>query len=325
MGFLTNDGYIGIGRQTAKGATAVPTWFLRYLTGTYNPENVWKEQHEGGFSRYGRIAEKVGMNFSGGFTLNSRADLAGLLFTMVLGSDVKTGVSVPYLHTITPADLIWWSFEFERLNNLVRERVIDCKLNTLTFKGSAGEPLTLEVEFMGLNEDGAVTGATEVYGTEKYLKFLNGVFTILGETVDEIEDFTLTITNNLEAIQTRMLNPQQLVEKNLDIGLDFTIKATLNEQFRKIYYGGTLGTVPSVIAEKSQVIFTFNNGLATTLEREIKVTIAELTFQAMPLTGLNAEGEVYRYAGTGIATNNGTDPLIQVEVKNAEVTAYDGA
>ena len=324
MGFQANDGYVGFGRQTVQGTGVVPTIFGRYLTAEGNAENEFKQFREGGFAKEGSFAKKVGMIFPFSCSVYARPDIAGLLATMALGSDTISG-SGPYDHLIVPAALQWWSVEFERINHTLIERLEDCKVTTLTITGSAGEFLELAIEGQGLNIDASQSSATPSYEVDDILQFLHGSFVALGGAQAEIEEFTLTITNDIEFIQAGELVYRQAVDKFIDVTLDMTIKATQADEYEKIYFGGAAGDAPDAAAEAGQVVLTFNNGLLTTEEREIVLTIDELTYLAAPLTGLMAEGDVYRYAVSGIATNDGTNPLVQIDVKNDTATAYDGA
>lgn len=88
MGFLTSDGYVGIGRQTGKGTPIAPQKFAQFITGNPNVENETKQFREGGFGRQGVFVKKVGMRASPALMINMRPDMAGLLLTMALGSDV---------------------------------------------------------------------------------------------------------------------------------------------------------------------------------------------------------------------------------------------
>lgn len=327
MGFDSANGYIGIGRQASKGTGVAPTDFLRFMTVDANPENETQDFREGGFGRQGMFVEKVGQIYVGTIEGNLRADMAGQLLTMVLGADAVSGVG-PYLHTITPGALQWWSIERMILGaltpNEIVDRFVDSKINTLTITGTAGELLTVSAEFQGLSVDSSQAAQTPTYSTEQILKFLHGTFSLFGGSTDEITTFTLTITNNLEAIQTRNLTYQQLVELNLDVSLDFTIKTTQADEYRKVYYGGAAGDAGDEAVERSEAVLTFNNGLAGADEREVKLTIHELSYTAAPITNLNADAEVVYYEASGLATNDGTNPLVTAEVLNNDANAYDG-
>jgi hypothetical protein len=327
MGFDSANGYFGISRQVVKGTGVAPSFFARFRTVDFNPENETQEFREGGSDRTGANIKKVGMVFNGTLEANLRADLAGRLFTMALGSDVVSGVG-PYLHTITPAALMWWTLERMILGALtpaeIVDRIIDCKLNTLSMTGNAGDMVQASAEFMGLNVDSSVAAASPSYSTEDLLKFLHGTFNVLGGASDEVTSFTLTINNNIEAIQTNKLTYQQLVELNLDVSLDLTIKATSVAEYRKAYYGGAAGTAPNEALEESQVVLTFNNGLVGANEREVQVTIPLLAYTAIPLTNLNADAEVVYYEATGVAKKASGSPLITVEVTSGDAAAYDG-
>ena len=87
MGYLSNDGYLGIARQTAKGSPLAPQKFANFISGSPNVENEMKQFKEGGFGRQGSFVKKVGMRMSPSLLVNMRPDIAGLLFTMMLGAD----------------------------------------------------------------------------------------------------------------------------------------------------------------------------------------------------------------------------------------------
>jgi len=327
MGYISSQGYVGVALQSEKGTEEAPATFVRFLTADDTPISDNKTFREGGHDRDGAGITRVGMQFPFSFDCYARPGIAGLLFTMLLGADAKTGETVPYLHTITPYTLGWWTVEMRKLaqadtDDLVN-RLIDSKLSTLTFTGSAGEPLKIAVSGQALDLDSSNAAAEESYTAEDFLKFLHGTFTVFGAATVEITDFTLTIENNNEPIQTGALTYQQLVEKDFDVSLDFTLKCTVDDEFRKVYLGGASGTAALENMEASAVTFEFNNGLADTAERSINFTIPSFVYSAAPLTNLNAESEVMYYACTGIAQKVVDTPLITVTVENADADQYD--
>lgn len=324
MGFAANDGYVSFGRQSAKGTGVAPSKFGRFITAVGNPTNEIKEFREGGFEKEGAFAEKVGMIFPFSVNLYARPDIIGLLATMILGSDTVSGAG-PYDHLIVPkvGQLDWWSVEFQRVNDTLVERLVDCKPTSLVLTGSAGEFIEATVEGQGLNDDASVSAATPSYEADKMFKFLQGAFTIFGGANLEITEFTLTVTMDTEFIQAAGLVYQQAVDKFVDVTLDMTLKCTQDDEYRRIYFGGASGNAPDEALEASQVVLVFNNGLAAAAERELSITIPEFSYFAADLTGLSAEGDVYYYALSGKATYDGTGPLVQFDVKNNESSEYD--
>jgi len=324
MGFISFDGYFGMARQSTKGTGVAPTTFVRYQTAKIIEENIIKEFREGGYDREGFFMEKVGYNVSAELESFLRADLAGLLFTMVLGSDVVSGSSTPYTHTITPSDLQWWSIETSELGDTLVRRLIDCKGSQLEISGKAEDFITIKLIALGLNVDASVSAATASYGSESIFKFSQGSFTTMGGVNEEINEFSLKLNNNVDLYRTG-LTARQLKEKGLDVELSFSFKTTQDDEYRKVYYGGASGTSPSETMENGQVVLTFNNGLSGEDEREVKITIPEVRYSALEMGGLSADGDLVTYAATAKATKNGSNHLITVEVKNAEANAYDGS
>lgn len=324
MGYISFDGYFGIARQSAKGTGVAPANFVRYQTAKIIEENIVKEFREGGYDRQGFFMEKVGFNVSAELEAFLRADLAGLLFTMVLGSDVVSGTG-PYTHTITPSDLQWWSVETAELGDTLVRRLVDCKASEFEVSGKSEDFITAKLTAMGLTTDASVSAATESYGTEGIFKFSHGTFTTMGGANEEISEFSVKFSNNLELYRASGLTARQLQEKGLDVELTFTFKTTQDDEYRKVYYGGASGTSPSDTMEAGQVVFTFNNGLSGADERELKITIPEVRYSALEMGGLSAEGEFVTYAATAKAVKTGSSDLVTVEVKNAESNAYDGS
>jgi len=328
MGYDSANGYVGIARQTVKGTGVAPSTFVRFLTAASQPVNEVQEFREGGNDRTGAKMEKVGMIFALMLEAYARADLAGLLFCMALGADAISGAG-PYDHVITPGALDWWTVEMQKVGGLtpneIVDRLEDSKLSSLVFSGVAGDMLRLSIEGQGLIVDSSNAAASDTYGTEAIMKFLEGTYTMFGGVTTEITAFTLSLANNLEAVQTNALTYQQAVELALDVNLDFTLKVTQDDEFRKVYYGASDGTAASEDLEKSAIDITINNGLLTTAEREIKVAIPELSYQIANLTDLNADAEVVYLECSGKATKLAGQELITVTVKNNDAAAYDGA
>ena len=327
MGYISSQGYVGLALQAEKGAEEAPTSFVRFLTADDTPISDNKTIREGGHYRDGAGITRVGMQFPFSFDCYARPGIAGLLFTMMLGADAKTGSAAPYLHTITPGALGWWTVEMRKLaqadtDDLVN-RLIDSKLSTLVFSGAAGDPLKIAVNGQSLTVDSSNAAAEESYTAEDFLKFAHGTLTAFGAATVEITDFTLTLENNNEMIQTSALTYQQIVEKDFSATLDFTLKCTADDEFRKVYFGASDGTAAAEALEASAVTFAFNNGLLTTAERSINFTIPSFVYSAAPLTNLNAESEVMYYACTGIAQKVVDTDLITVTVENADADQYD--
>lgn len=325
MGYMSFDGYFGLGRQASQGSGVQPSFFVRYQTAKINEENLIKEFQEGGFGRQGHFVEKVGHNVGAELEAFLRGDLAGWLFTMALGSDTVSGTSAPYTHTITPSNLQWWSIEVAEINNTLVRRIIDAKANSLEISGKAEELISIKLEAMGLDLDASVSAATESYNDEGVFKFVHGSFTTMGGANEEINEFSVSINNNLELYRASGLTARQLLEKQLTCELSFTFKTTQDDEYRRVYYGGASGTQPSEVMEGGQVILTFNNGLTGADEREVKITFPYVKYSTLELTGLNADGEFLMYSASAIPVKTSGNHLITVEIKNAEANAYDGS
>jgi len=332
MGYRNYDGYVGIARQTEKGSGQDPVYWFRYLTAEYNPVNEMQTIKEGGFDRQGVITLKTGMTFNITVEALVRPDMIGYLCTALMGADAKTGETAPYTHTISPAtEVDYWTIEMGRLKladsgaDSIVDRLVDCKILSLTITGTAGDLIRCSFEFQGLTVTSGSTWDTITDDTELPFRFDQGVYTFLGGASTLITEFALEVVGNVEGIQTNSITYDQLVEGGFDVSLTFTFKATTDTPYRKAYYGAADGAAASQDHEESQVTILINNGGTTTAEREISIDITKLAYEAIPLTGISGEGDVYMYSASGIAIKSGASNLVDFVIKNANETAYDGA
>lgn len=240
-------GYIGIGKQAAKGTAVAPTHFVRYTdkTSMTPDQGVEQVRFGGAGGEFVSWAYKQNYHPDGEFTLFARPDIAGLLFTLLLGTDTVSGTG-PYTHTITPSApgaLPWCSIE-QSIAGAVNRRIRDCRIREIQVQGKAGEPITLQVSFLGTTED-EVTPSAESYETDDPFLFWQGTYQLDGvDLAATITEFELTLTNVFDDSD----QAADIVRADIPL-IQRTIEGSVTVKFedaswwKKVFYGG--GAAPA--------------------------------------------------------------------------------
>jgi hypothetical protein len=195
-----------------------------------------------------------------------------------LGAVNTSGSGDPYTHTITAAtSRPWWTVR-RMLANLIWERFVDCKVDKIVIQGSTGQPLMITASWLGISPqaetaDDSTVGIIEI--TNRYL-FYDGQAALKfeGSAVASISDFTLTISNNGQAIGGDSFSPIDISEGELTVELQIT-KLLLAASLRnRLFYNASspsantaaVGQVLELAGSPAGVDFTFTRSATRTLE-----------------------------------------------------------
>ena len=220
-GILTTTGYVGFLKQAAKG-TGIQSTKFAHLSG---PEGIVQNQD---FNEYRTMSKGQELDVikktlhrpNGTFQDFLRPSNGAYLLAMALGADAITGESAPYTHTLTRADVIPW-LSFERYLTAC-ERISDCKINQIVLRGEAGQPVLIDVNFIGI-DSAIVAAATASYETNDMFMFFDGTFTLDGGAITNISSFEITLNRNLEVIQTVDYIADDILERGFSIDVNFTL------------------------------------------------------------------------------------------------------
>ncbi len=315
MAVRSSNGYLGIVKQTVKGTAIVPTKFCR-LSAAESLEivqDLYEARTLNGDEELDAIY-KVGNKPGGSFQSLVRPDLAAAIMAFVLGADsVATGTV--HTHTITRADTLPWLSIERKLDNI--ERLEDCKINQVVINGAAGQPLSIDVSYIGIDSD-IVTTATATYETDEPFMFHDGTFTINGSADTTIKAFTLTINRNLEDIITTSYKRDDMLEAAFSIDLNYSLVFQASDaKYAAILYGAGAAIVDTL--HDGAFIADFTYGTSTAL-RAFKITLPALkTISAKKNLDPQTKAVTLEVSAKAVKS---ASAIITVECKNTTATAY---
>lgn len=273
--------YVNYGYESTFGGGAVSARTFGFgnkvtLTRRNNMERIYGL---GARNATSNVAKKFEGNASVEFILSNASFFRG-----VLGSVTDAGVG-PYTHTYAEANTIP-SLGIDSgvelgTNDFVTE-LSGCKINTCTITAAVNELTKIKLEVPYKTEVVATSGigsqvANEA--TEVPFSFAQGTLQLpSGSTIGLVQSFELTINNGLEGVwglgsRLYTANVEKTREYNIRMTVAFSQAADLLTKF----FGqatGPLGT--SSPATTATCILTFTNGLSTTNERSIVITLANI-------------------------------------------------
>ncbi|MFS8639594.1 MAG: hypothetical protein LOD90_02060 [Symbiobacteriaceae bacterium] len=318
-------GYIGVGKQTDKGTATGPTHFVPYTDATnMSPEQEIERVRfgAGAGAEFPAFAYKSQFRPDGEFATFARPDITALLFALLLGSDTVSG-SGPYTHTIKPSapgDLPWCSIE-ESIAGVVRRRIQDCRIQQITVRGEAGQPIVLEVAYLGITE-AEVTASTESYETDDPFMFWQGTYTLDGADISGvITQFELTVQNIFDdGDQAADIVRADIPLIHRDLEGTVTVKFEDASWFKRAYYGGPSGTAPSPEVYKGGIHISQTYGSGAGLRSlDIDIPSVGLISSVVELDPSSTDSQEYQISFGGL---KGADDFITVTVTNGKPTAY---
>jgi len=328
--YARNDGYLGLALQSAFGTAATAsTHFIKYSGAPTNtPSQDFTRYNEGGDGQYPGIAVKHLHRPDGSFELFARPKVSGLLFGLLLGDHAKTGETAPFTHTIVPcddpADLPWATIERSVAGVLVN-RISDARIQRITVTGEAGQPITLNVAYLGINEGREETAQEATYEANDPFIFWQGTYTVDGSDISsKVNRFSLEISNIFaETDQTHEHIRAYLPLIRRDISLSWNMKFNALAQYAKTYLGGATGTTASDLIAKSSGAFIVDLAYGeTTGARGLKIEIPAIYMTAAPVELDPGSNDSQEYACEGFARKASESELVTVTVKNDEDEDY---
>lgn len=315
-GKRSSDGYIGMSKQTDKGTAVQAAKFTR-LSGPDGWDFVQDFIEVGSLNADEEIDDilKTGHNIDGTFDTYVRPDFGAAIMAYVLGADACTTGTV-HTHLITKANTIpWVTFERDLIST---ERVKDGKINQVVISGEAGMPLTMSVNFFGLDAT-EESAASASYETDVPFKFFEGTYTIDSGAVTTISAFTVTINRNLAKVKTTDYKYNDLLEQKCTIDVNMTLKLeAADTQYLAALYGGSTALTSALDGGSFVVDCTRGTGAT---ERQFKIEIPTM-YWLTATKHLDPATVPVMVECSGKAYWHTTNQLINVTVKNTTATAY---
>jgi len=319
MGKRTSEGYLGIAKQTVKGTGVVPTKFAKLSAA----ETIEMLQEIGVFRELegDQMISNIVKNIhkpDGTFSFFARPDLAAAILAWVLGADAVTGTG-PYTHTITHANVLPWVTIEKHLDTV--ERITDCKINQVVIEGNSGQPISVEVSFLGLTPGIEASPQTATYeANDKYMFYHGkGLYKLDGVVVANICFFRITILRNLTSdSQTEDFVRNDLVELGFDIDVEFRLKFVNSDHYKNVLYGG--GTDPVAALDDGSLTVEQTYGTGVDLKR-LRIELPSLKHLAVQKF-LEPEPAELEIPCTAKAILPATGEIITVTADNSVTTAY---
>jgi hypothetical protein len=243
----------GLSRQTVKGTPlAAATWaygvdggsiFKLALEEAEIPL-TWSNRDELGYDRAG---VKPGQSIGTVATPN----LIGLLLLGILGSDVVTGSSAPYTHTITPAAVLPYLTAFGFFGTADWAQLTDSKISSLELSWTAAGKVTVKAEIMSITPAMLAAAYTEtnleILSAVGYFTAGGGTFNVEGVSAQIASGSIKFDTHISQPIVAATVLPADVVEGKLEVTWSLKILPTDTHLFRGVYFGAeTLGALSGI-------------------------------------------------------------------------------
>lgn len=314
-GVRSSYGYLGIAKQTAKGTGVAPTKFIRLSAAEFieQVQETMDVRSLSGDEELETILKKFHRP-DGSFQTLARPDAGAFLLAMILGADSVSGTESPYTHTITRANTLPWLTIERKLESA--ERIIDCKLNQITISGESGNPVLLDVSFMG-TDSSIESAATPSYETNDPFMFYQGTYTLDGGAVTTVNSFSIVISRNLEEVFTTGYIRNDFVETLFNIDVSLRLKFEDDTLYKNILYGG--GTSPSNVLDDGSLVIDLTYGSGADL-KEFKIELPQLKHLSAA-KHLDPDSKAV-YLDVSSRAVKGASEIITVTVKNEISGAY---
>jgi len=296
--YMSEEGYIGISRQSASGTYVTPQLYMYMKSCDIGPDtDLLIPDPEIGTGRDITDDVYVGpVKYTGSLEFNVRPNAFGLLVLGATGAVTSSGIpgqTGAYGHTFTfENDLVPLSIEKRVGAGLENFGYNDCKLNSLHLECAAGEFVSGSAEIIGITETAGKSVQTATFATDPILTYDGGSITLEGGQIS-VKSLSFDINNNLVDDDYRIGGRKlaTLEEKRRELAASLEIVPTDYNVFRKTYYGATGSTTVSGAGVQDtytgSLFLKFASAKAVadglTQKYEMEVNIPKAVFRAAPL------------------------------------------
>jgi hypothetical protein len=316
------NNYLGIGKQSAKGTGVAPTLWLPYLgTMSANHGMGGDDVREAGAGLYVARARKTKHDPEGAGAMNARPSTAGKLLAWFLGADTISGAG-PYTHTLAPsATNTWLSIERNQSDEII-DRFVDAQLRKVVASGEAGGDLTIAFEYAALTAARQASATSESYEAVDPFQQDEATYTIDGSGATDVASWSVEMAWGLdEDVRLSKVTRDQLLKLNISATIKVKQLIAAETAYRTINYGSSGGSAPNKdFFSTGAFAVTYDNGLATTNNRQLTFSFAKVAWKEGKLSDLNPDGETVYLERTGIATK--TTTTISVVAITGDSTGY---
>lgn len=334
----SSDHYLGIGLQSSKGTGVTPTTFVPYQ-GSATPDHgiAHDEIREAGTGPYITRLMKTAHDPAGSFGFAARPSTAARLAAYFLGADSVGAESSLWRHTTIPdvATRRWLSIEAAAgVNGDIIDRYVDCVLKSLTISGTGAGDIMFAVEWFGLTAAWQATAAIPTYEAGIAGSTPGGpyrqsdiTYTIDGSGVTNVAEWEIALAWVYDE-EIRLSKVTRGDTVKLDLTATVKVKQLVNAagvvtDYRSANYSATAGTAPApnFYGTAGSFVAAADNGLATTNNRQMSITVPTLVWHTAKHNGLNPDGETVWLEREGKA-RKGAGALATISTLTADTAAY---
>ncbi len=203
----------------------------------------------------------------GDYEMDFLTDFPGYFILGALGSVasvLKSGETIVYEHSITESENKP-SFTIEQVVGENVRRYAGCIFSAFKISGKAGEVIMLNTPVKAKSQASA-TKITPVYTTVRPFNYVDTVVKIGGTTINEVENFELEYTNNLELLHT--------VAGSNDPSFSYVKGSEVNGKIEMYLDNATLAYLNDYLAKNERAIDIILTGDAIGIASNEKVEIS---------------------------------------------------
>lgn len=333
----TVEHYLGIGKQSSKGTGVAPTVFVPYqgeasLDGGQDGDEI----REAGTGPYINRIMKTKHDPSGSFGMAARPKTGAQLLAWLLGGSAAASQAPGHNQTATPAiTRTWLTVEmFTGPDGDIGERFVDCLLKKVNISCDGNKDLMFKFEWFGLTPGWQATAATPAYETGVSGSTPGGPYrgheasyTVDGSAASNVasweldlewkydEDIRLSKVTRGDALKLELvanLKLKQLIDST-----------TVRDDYRKMAYLTSSGTAADKnMFSSGAFVAAFDNGLASTAQRLLTITVPQITYGTPKYTPHNPDGSTMYLDREGKVTKVPGSELVTIVSNTQDASAY---
>ncbi len=295
MPYMSEEGYVGLAKQTASGPSAyvTPSHYLYVNSIAIEPDdNLLITNAEIGSGRDITDAYEGTVKWSGSMDFVIRPEAIGLLILGAMGAVTSSGIGAGYGHTFTPKNnLVPLSVEKKVGDGLEVFGYNDTKINDLKIECAAGALAKGSVDLISVQETAGKTANTPTFETAPVFTFAGGRVNLDDSSVS-VKNLSFEIKNNIVEddyrIGSRILG--SLAEKRRELTATIDIVPEDSKTYRKSVYGSPTATTVSGLQQTFSGAFHFSLESAdgvyipgTTQKYTLDVDIPKAVFRKAPI------------------------------------------
>jgi hypothetical protein len=311
----SNVAWVQGAKQTAKGTPYVtPKWRTRVSSDDrLAPRAETATFPETDSSRDAPNSEKMQGGTEGSFAFGVRDSIFHWFAELALGDKVTSGAT-NFTHTSVGSNTLPYFGAEQMLGDTLWERYDDLVANELTVSVEAGGFMTASLSAMGITvvRQTAVPGTLATLASGPLYTFNEATVSLGGSAVGYVRSMNLTLSNNIQLLQTDDIAPRDIHVGMREVTLGFDMLFEDLTQYNLFHYGSTVGTAQSATTSTTDLLFSFSKGVNNSIDFDFD----SVNYEEYPI-GPDPGGEPIIVSARVRARRSGTQ-LLKIVTKNQD-------